>query len=125
MVLEGLISEAQSLPAMCGPVPLYPQLRHHPGPCHVLPGTFSSLPRADHVLCMPGLPTQLCKEAGLQAPSGQCPAGERGSEDLGYRQRGEGQESESQEGSSLGTRPLCWRSCQGRSISGSPESSSL
>lgn len=49
---------------------------HRPTPCPV--GTFSSLPEQTMPSACQVCPRSFyCKEAGLQAPSGQCPAGER------------------------------------------------
>ena len=56
---------------------------HRPTPCPI--GTFSSLPEQTVPSVCQACPHGFyCKEAGLQAPSGQCPAGER---QQGFRQR--------------------------------------
>lgn len=74
MVLEGsLISEAQSTPAMCGPVPPVSSAEASPRPMPCPAGTFSSLPeQTTSSACQACPPGFYCKEAGLQAPSGQC-----------------------------------------------------
>lgn len=79
---------------------------HRPTPCPA--GTFSSLPEQTVSSACQACPRGFyCKEAGLQAPSGQCPAGERQ-----QSPRGTGQERELQDDSSLGwphgTAPRPW-----------------
>ena len=117
-----------SVPTCCAwtGVPLVPSAEASPRPTPCPAGTFSSLPeQTTSSACQACPPGFYCKEAGLQAPSGQCPAGERGSEDLGCQQRGGGQERESR-------RAALWAlgSCAGdpawtKHLRGSPESSSL
>lgn len=63
-------------PQTCGlPVPSASASRR-PTPCPT--GTFSSLPEQTEPSACQACPHGFyCKEAGLQAPTGQCPAGER------------------------------------------------
>lgn len=63
---------------------------HRPTPCPA--GTFSSLPEQTMPSACQVCPRSFyCKEAGLQAPSGQCPAGER-QQDFEVQAKGQGQE---------------------------------
>ncbi|XP_011927069.1 PREDICTED: SCO-spondin [Cercocebus atys] len=60
--------------APCPPGYFCPAGSHKPMPCPA--GTFSSLPEQTMLsACQSCPPGFYCKEAGLQAPSGQCPAG--------------------------------------------------
>ncbi|XP_032694159.1 neurogenic locus notch homolog protein 3-like [Lontra canadensis] len=60
--------------APCPPGTFCPAASHRPTPCPA--GTFSSLPEQTMPSACQVCPRSFyCKEAGLQAPSGQCPAG--------------------------------------------------
>ncbi|XP_059234209.1 multiple epidermal growth factor-like domains protein 6 [Mustela nigripes] len=76
---EGAVSPAPEdglTGAPCPPGTFCPAASHRPTPCPV--GTFSSLPEQTMPSACQVCPRSFyCKEAGLQAPSGQCPAGER------------------------------------------------
>ncbi|XP_044928344.1 SCO-spondin isoform X2 [Mustela putorius furo] len=74
---EGAVSPAPEdglTGAPCPPGTFCPAASHRPTPCPV--GTFSSLPEQTMPSACQVCPRSFyCKEAGLQAPSGQCPAG--------------------------------------------------
>ncbi|CAK7320737.1 hypothetical protein VULLAG_LOCUS22832 [Vulpes lagopus] len=74
---EGAVSPAPEdglTGAPCPPGNFCPAASHRPTPCPA--GTFSSLPGQTMLSACQACPHSFyCKEAGLQAPSGQCPAG--------------------------------------------------